>query len=86
MTLDILNSPKIMTYFLKASKHDLADYTKTTKSRIKIQLKIVEPSKRCQNVQINELQLLQFWFTIFVIEWFCCCKRPEKPEKYKIYL
>ena len=24
------NSPKIMTYFVKASKYDLADYTKTT--------------------------------------------------------
>ena len=43
MTRDILISRKIMTYFVKASKYDLADYTKTTKSRIKSQLKVIEP-------------------------------------------
>ena len=31
MTLKILISLKIMTYFVIASKYDLADYTKTTK-------------------------------------------------------
>ena len=56
MTLYILISLKIMTYFVKASKYDLAKYTKTAKSRIKFQVQFVEPLKRCQNVQINESQ------------------------------
>ena len=44
MTFDILISLKTITYFVKTSKYDLADYTKTTKSRIKFQLKVVKPS------------------------------------------